>query len=138
MNSTAIFWPMILHVALVFAVYTLLNRRRIQAITAGEAKASDFRENLGEPPTSLLARNSLNNQFELPPLFHIACLCLYVTGGAGIVAVVVAWVFALSRVLHAGVHVTSNRLRYRRPAFVVGLVTVALLWILLAVHLATA
>ena len=39
MNQTAIFWPMLTHVALVYAVYALISRRRIAAVKAGDDKA---------------------------------------------------------------------------------------------------
>ena len=59
MNSTAIFWPMVAHVALVFGVYWLLSARRIEAVKSGRAKPSQFRENRDEPAESLFVRNNL-------------------------------------------------------------------------------
>ena len=135
MTDTAIFWPMIAHVVLVVALYALLGMRRAAAIKAGQAKTSQFRENLNEPEDSLFARNSLANQFELPVLFHAVCLSLHVTGGDGPWAVALAWLFALSRYAHAAIHVTSNRIRHRQPAFTAGFVAVIALWATLAVHL---
>lgn len=135
MNSTAIFWPMIAHVALVYGIYALMSMRRRQAVREGSARTSQFRENRDEPAQSLFYRNNLANQFELPVLFHVGVLALFVTGGAGLAAVVVAWVFVLSRYAHAYIHVTSNRIRLRQPAFVVGFLAAGLLWALLALHL---
>lgn len=137
MTQTAILWPMIGHVALVFAVYVLLGMRRRQAVMAGEARISGFRENQNEPPSSLFARNNLENQFELPVLFHAACLALVVAGAVGPVAIALAWLFVASRVVHTVIHVTSNRIRYRQPAFLAGFVLLLGLWVLLAFHLAT-
>lgn len=138
MNQAAILWPMIAHAALVYAVYVLMFVRRKAAVRAGSARISQFRENQNEPAESLFVRNNLTNQFELPVLFHACCLALFVAGGAGIAAVVLAWIFILSRYVHAFIHVTSNRIRYRQPAFTVGLAAVALMWGLLAIHLASA
>ena len=135
MTQTAIFWPMIAHVALVFIIYYVTFVRRRAAVMSGKARMSQFRENRDEPAESLFARNNLVNQFELPVLFHVVCLALYITNGASVVPLVLAWVFALSRYLHAYVHVTTNRIRHRQPAFVLGLVMVALLWVWLALHL---
>jgi hypothetical protein len=135
MGSTAIFWPMIAHVALVYGVYALMSRRRIAAIRAGKAKTSQFRQNQSEPEESLFARNNLTNQFELPTLFHPACIALYVTGGATLIPVLLAWAFTLSRIAHTAIHVTSNRIRYRRPVWIVGYFAVAGLWVWLALHL---
>ena len=137
MNQTAILWPMIGHVALVFAVYVLLGLRRRQAVMSGEAQISGFRENQNEPPTSLFARNNLENQFELPVLFHAACLALAVAGAVGVPAVALAWLFVASRVVHTIIHVTSNRIRYRQPAFLAGFASLGGMWLLLAFHLAT-
>lgn len=135
MQTTAIFWPMAAHALLVFAIYGLFLVRRREAVKAGDATMSQFRENREEPPQSLFVKNSLTNQFELPVLFHAVSLALFVTGGAGMAAVVLAWIFALSRYVHAVIHVTSNRIRHRQPAFAVGFLAVVLMWGLLAVHL---
>jgi len=132
MSQNAIFWPMLAHVALVYAIYVLMFFRRRQAVRHGSVKVSQFRENRDEPAESLFVRNNLANQFELPVLFHAGCLALFVTGWVGWAALAAAWVFAVSRWLHAYVHVTSNRLRYRQPAFTVGFVAVGFIWLLLA------
>lgn len=138
MNQVAIFWPMIAHVALVYAVYVLIGLRRKQAVQAGSARVSQFRENRDEPPESLFVRNNLANQFELPVLFHVACLALYATAGAGFAAVVVAWIFVATRYAHAVIHVTSNRIRLRQPIFTAGFVANGVLWVMLAVHILSA
>ncbi|MBI1621170.1 MAPEG family protein [Aquamicrobium zhengzhouense] len=135
MEQTAIFWPMIAHFALVIGLYGLLGIRRKQAVEEGAVKISQFRENQDEPAQSLFVRNSLANQTELPPLFHIVCIALFVTQGVGLIALSLAWLFVLSRYVHAGIHVTSNRIRYRQPAFLIGFVSVVLLWGALAIHL---
>lgn len=135
MTQTAIFWPMIAHVGLVFVLYALLGLRRKQAVTSGHAKTSQFRENLHEPDESLFVKNSLHNQFELPPLFHLVCLGLFVTQGVGTAVLVLAWLFVASRYAHAFVHVTSNRIRFRQPAFTAGFLVVIVLWGMFAVHL---
>jgi hypothetical protein len=133
MNQTAIFWPMLAHVALVYGIYVLMFLRRKAAVQAGSTKISQFRENTNEPPESLFVRNNLTNQFELPILFHACCLALYGVGAAGLVAVVLAWIFVLSRYVHAYIHVTSNRIRYRQPAFSLGFLVLAIMWAWLAI-----
>lgn len=133
--STAIFWPMIAQVALVYGIYLLMFVRRKRAVSSGHARVSQFRENREEPVESLFVRNNLVNQFELPVLFFTVCLSLYATAGAGTVALVLAWIFVISRYLHAWIHVTSNRIRYRQPLFSLGFVVLALMWVWLALHL---
>jgi hypothetical protein len=135
MNQSAIFWPMLAHVLLVYGLYGLMFLRRVAAVRAGNARVSQFRENRDEPAESLFVRNSLTNQFELPVLFHAACLALFVTGAADGVALTLAWLFIASRYVHALIHVTTNRIRYRQPAFTAGLLLLALMWGWLALRL---
>jgi hypothetical protein len=136
MSGTAIFWPMIAHVALVFGIYGLMALRRKQAVEAGSVRISQFRENRDEPVESLFVRNNLANQFELPVLFHACCLALQASGGAGSVVLGLAWIFVVSRYAHAAIHVTTNRIRHRQPAFIVGFLALAAMWAALAVHIA--
>lgn len=137
MTQTAIFWPVIAQVALTYAIYALISRRRIAAIKAGDANVSQFRENQSEPPQSRFVRNNLENQFELPTLFFPACITAFVLGFADVAMIALAWVFVLSRVGHAWVHVTTNRIRHRRPLFILGFLALGAMWALLAWRLAT-
>jgi hypothetical protein len=134
-NSTAIFLPMIAQVLLTYAIYLLISSRRIGAIRAGKAKASDFKVPVIEPESSATAARNLVNQFELPVLFYIACLSLYVTGGAGMAAILISWAFVLVRMAHAYVHVTSNRVGLRRRLFIASFMINLCQWGLLVVHI---
>lgn len=136
LSTNATLWPMIAHAALVFFLYWLLSKKRVAAIKSGSAQATQFRENLQEPPESLLVHNNIRNQFELPVLFYAASLALYASTADNWGTVALAWVFVLSRYAHSYVHLTSNRLRYRRPLFLVGFFSLMLMWLWLAVWLA--
>jgi hypothetical protein len=135
MNQTAIFWPVIAQVLLVYIVYGVVSLRRSTAIKAGNVRLSDFRENRHEPRESVFAHNNLLNQFQLPVLFYVVCLCIYATQGNSTAVTVLAWLFVASRYIHAAVHVTTNRMRYRRLAFSVGYVVLGLMWAWFALHL---
>jgi hypothetical protein len=136
LSTEAMLWPMIAHAALVFFLYWLLSRRRFAAVKAGSAEAGQFRENRQEPLESLLVHNNLKNQFELPVLFYVVCIALYVSTADNAATIALAWLFVLSRYAHSYLHLTSNRLRYRRPAFLVGFFTLMMMWIWLAVWMA--
>ena len=135
-SSTAIFWPVIVQAVLTYAVYILLLRRRYEAVKAGKARVSQFRENKLEPEHSLTARNNLANQYELPVLFFVVCIAIHVTGHATLYPVLLAWAFVASRVVHAVVHLRSNRIRNRMSVFIAGLAINGLLWLYLAVNIA--
>lgn len=132
-GNIAIFWPMIVQAALTFAVYLVLVSRRQGA--AGKGPSAPGAAGAG-PAKADLAKANLANQFELPVLFHVVCLALYVTNGASWYAVLIAWAFAVSRLVHAVVHLGRNDLKQRGLAFGVGLAAAALLWLILALHVA--
>ena len=134
--TEATIWPMIAHVALVVVLYLLLSARRMRAVREGRARPEQFRENREEPADSLLVRNSIANQFELPMLFYAVSILLYLLDADNPVTVAGGWLFVALRYAHAYVHVTSNRLRYRRPLFIAGMLVLVLLWVWLAVWLA--
>jgi hypothetical protein len=136
MTGFEIFWPVVAHVALVYMLYALLSLRRSAVVRAGKAQSSQFRENRGEPSESLVVRNSIANQFELPVLFYGCCVLLYITEADNLLAVALAWLFVGFRYAHAFVHVTSNRLRHRGPLFLAGFVTLAAMWAWLALWMA--
>jgi hypothetical protein len=137
-NQTAIFWPMLAQVLLVYIVYAVLMRRRGAAIKSREARIGQFKDRSAEPAGSVSVSNNLINQFELPVLFHVACLASYVTTGVSYWVLVLAWIFVLSRYVHAWVHMTVNAVPYRTTAFAVGALALALMWISFAFHLAGA
>lgn len=134
--TEATIWPMIAHVALIFVLYFLLSFRRVRAVKQGRVKVDRFRDNLEEPAESLTARNCVANQFELPVLFYAVSILLYLVDADNPVTVAGGWLFVALRYAHAYVHVTSNRLRYRRPLFIAGFAVVGLLWVWLGVWLA--
>lgn len=136
MTGFGIFWPMVAHVALVFALYALLSTRRASLIRTGKIDASLFRENRDEPGESLIVRNSIANQFELPVLFHLCCVLLYLTEADNLLSLGLAWLFVALRYAHAFIHVTSNRLRYRQPLFMAGFLVLVAMWTWFSVWMA--
>lgn len=132
-SDQSMIWPMFAHVVLVFVLYVLLSRRRFAAVKAGRATVAQFRQNLNEPEDSLFVHNNLKNQFELPIFFHVGCIAIYIVNADNIGTVALAWIFVLARYAHSFVHVTSNRIRYRRTAFIVGMASLLFMWIWLAI-----
>ena len=49
--------------------------------------------------------------------------------------VVMAWIFVLTRLAHAYVHVTSNNLRARGAFFGIGALVLAIMWLIFIVRI---
>jgi hypothetical protein len=136
MTGYEMFWPALAHAVLVIILYALLGIRRSALVKAGKIDPEQFRENRGEPAESLVVRNSIANQFELPVLFYAVSIILFVTQADNLPAVILAWIFVASRYAHAMVHVTSNQLRYRSPLFLLGFLALLGMWIWLGIWMA--
>ncbi|RWA70765.1 hypothetical protein EN836_13820 [Mesorhizobium sp. M1C.F.Ca.ET.193.01.1.1] len=138
MNQTVIFWPMLAHVLLVYIVYLVMLKRRYLAVKSGEAKISQYKVRSTEPASSVTVANNLINQFELPVLFHVLCLALFLTNGVNYLTLVLMWLFVVTRYVHAWVHVTRNYMLHRSRAFFLGAGILLIAWIWFALHLAGA
>ena len=78
--------------------------------------------------------NAFDNQFQLPLLFYVAIgLTLYF--GAGWLEVVLAWLFVISRILHAVIFATRNRISPRFLTYTFGYFILLLFWLDLIVRL---
>ena len=77
----------------------------------------------------------MQNHFEVPPLFHLACIALYVLDGVGAVALAFAWAFFGLRLIHTVVHLNGNQVPRRFMVFGMSLIALLGLWgcLLLAV-----
>ena len=78
------------------------------------------------------------NQFEAPVLFYAVVAFALITKGADTLMIVLAWLYVLTRIVHAAIHIGPNKVRWRSPAFALGFLIVALMWIKLALHVASA
>lgn len=137
-GSALIFLPVVGQVVLTLGVYVLLARAKSRAVRSGEV--DEARRALYEdawPESVVKVNNNIRNQFELPVLFYVLATVLWLLGAAGGFAVLVAWLFFLSRLVHAYIHLGSNYVPYRRKAFMFGaamlmIMSMMVLWALAA------
>jgi hypothetical protein len=133
MSRDLILLPVLVQVVLTLGIYVILIREKIRAIKAGECNQA--RRALYEdawPEYVLKINNNLRNQFELPVLFYVVAFALWALDAVHVLALAAAWLFAVSRIVHAWIHVGSNYLPNRRRAFTVGWWIVAVMALLVA------
>jgi hypothetical protein len=70
------------------------------------------------------------NLLELPMLFYVVGIVLYVTGGTSSTAIAMARAFVALRVVHSLVHLTYNHVLHRLTASTLSNVALALLRVL--------
>jgi hypothetical protein len=93
---------------------------------------------LGQPnwsPRAQQVANCFDNQLQLPVLFYVLTILSIITRHADVVFVVLAWIFVLSRLVHAYVHTTSNNVNARGAIFGIGGVTLLIAWVIFMVRI---
>ena len=128
--------PLFVQIALTFAIGFWLAALGTSAVRRGEVHPGDIAlREPNWPKHTQQVRNSYQNQLELPVLFYVLTILAIVTRHADLLFVIMAWIFVLSRLAHAYVHVTSNNLARRGPLFGVGAFTLAIMWIVFMVRI---
>ncbi len=136
MNLHDILLPVFVQVALIVVLALVMGARRLSVVRSRQVRAGDV--SMGErtwPAPAQRAANAFSNQFELPVLFFALVPLVIITRKADLLYVVLSWIFVLSRIIHAGVYVTTNYVPYRFGAYCVGAVALTLLWVEFAIRI---
>lgn len=128
MNQSAIFAPFFVMIALTFCVWLYMYAKRIPFLrkhyqNLDNISAEEFQA--ASPPAVSNPSNNLKNLFEVPIVFYVLCIYLFVAEQVDEVYLIAAWVFAGFRVLHSIVHCTFNKVLLR---FGLYLVSAAAVW----------
>lgn len=140
MNQVAILYPVFAQVLLVFTVTLSMAVARARAVKTMDRKRGNPDLALGRAPwpeDAIKRAANYSNQFELPVLFYAVAAFALITKSADSLMVALAWLFVLTRLAHAAIHIGPNKVRWRSPAFALGFLIVALMWIKLFLHVLT-
>jgi hypothetical protein len=136
MSIRSVLLPLFVEVALTFGLWFWMAYYRVTLIRRREVHPRDVA--LREPnwPRHVLqVNNAAHNQLETPVLFYVLTSLAIISRHADLLFVVLAWIYVLCRLLHAYVHVTSNRISVRGPLFGMSLLTLFVMWVYFAVRI---
>ena len=122
--------PVFVLVALTFGLGAWMGGARFLAIRSRQVRAKDIA--LGQaawPQKITQIGQSYQNQLELPVLFYALVAMVLATHTQTFAFVFMEWLFVVSRLAHAFVHVTSNNLRDRFLMFAAGALVLLAMWI---------
>ncbi|MDX2218239.1 MAG: MAPEG family protein [Burkholderiales bacterium] len=139
MNQTLILFPLLAMFALVVMVAVTMFRRRVAFYKSNRVhpqKTATSAQMAAVMPDQR-APDNFRNLFELPVMFYVAVLTLYVTQLVILPQVVLAWIYVAARYTHSYIHCTSNVVMRRFYAFLVSCLTLLAMWIVLAIQLLT-
>lgn len=131
MEPESILFPIIALVALTFGIGLWFGAIRFRAVRTGDINPAYYILNRGAklPEYYLKVNNNYNNLFEIPLLFYVVSVLIYVTNKTDFIFLILSWMFVATRYLHSYIHTTYNNLTHRRNAFLSGIVILMFEWI---------
>ncbi|MAP67853.1 MAG: hypothetical protein CMF80_09225 [Candidatus Marinimicrobia bacterium] len=130
MEKNLIIYPTLLNVILVFLLYTKNTLDNRKAVKSKSLKMSYFKVYNGKVPDYVaVSRQTLKNQFELPMLFYFLISIILYFDQVFLIDLFFAWLFVISRYLHAYIRLSSNKIKHRSIIFQIGFYTL-LFWFL--------
>jgi hypothetical protein len=136
MSVASLLVPVFVQVALTLALMGWMASHRVTAIRSGAVRPRDIA--LREPNWPARATqiaNCFHNQFELPVLFYVLVALILITRTNSTEFVLLAWAFVITRLVHAFIHTTSNRVDRRFYAMAAGMAILVVMWIIFAVRI---
>ena len=136
MSVQMVLLPLMVQIGLTFALLIAMAGLRRQTLVSGETKIRDIA--LGQPnwPTrATQVGNCYRNQFELPVLFYALIALALPLRHADLFIVLMSWIFVITRLIHAGVFVTSNDLGRRSVAWLAGALVLWVMWLYFAIRI---
>lgn len=133
MHNELIFQPFFALIGLTLVIWITMYVKRIRYILAAKLSLRTV-----DTPTKMdrivpaevnLPAYALRNLLELPVLFYVLCLYLFVTDSVDQFYLVAAWMFVAGRAIHAAIYCTSNRVMHRFRAYVISSL---ILWIMVS------
>ncbi|MGF1936716.1 MAG: MAPEG family protein [Nostoc sp. ChiQUE02] len=117
MTQDAIFNPFFATVFLTLLVCVYMYIRRINFIKSRNIRSQDLAVPGAlakiSPPNVSNPSDNFKNLFEIPVLFYVLVLYLFITKQVDELYVNTAWIFVVFRVLHSIVHCTFNFIMLR-------------------------
>ncbi|MDP1772738.1 MAG: MAPEG family protein [Methylobacter sp.] len=140
MNQDLILLPLFAMFLLTFGIGLWMLKLRFKAVKEDSLNPGYFQLNRGAKLPDYLAKvtNHYTNLFELPVLFYVVCLVLYAGHKVDGLYIGLTWAFVGVRYIHAYIHTTSNILKQRRLAFLVGSLILSCIWARLLVQVVSA
>jgi len=137
MAKQLIYWPVMAQLLIPILVLLLNGKRKSADVKSGnfDREKAAMNNEAWSKPVVLTSKN-LANQFQLPVIFYVLCLILASIDAVTVTVLVVAWIFVVTRYVHAYVHVSTNYVPVRMRVFLLGTLFLFVLFALTAWALA--
>ncbi len=139
-EPNAILYPLFAMVLLTAAVLGRLAMLRVGAVRRREIALDYYTtfQHAEEPPQIRVVTRNFLNLFEVPVLFYVVAVLIYVTHQVSPLLVGCAWAYVALRCVHSYVHLTSNPVNLRFGIYFASNLVLLAMWGTLLVRLVRA
>ena len=118
---------------LTFSLILKLGISRFIAVQARQISIKYYQKYTdGQQPDRLhILNRHIQNHFEVPPLFYVGAILLFVTDSVSQASLIFAWSFFALRCIHTMIHLGKNDVNHRFFCFGASLLSLAALWVCL-------
>lgn len=135
-GGLALVYPVLAQVLLTLVVLIRLGATRAAAFRSRAVRVRDMKSTDADwPAPAARASANFRNQFETPVLFYVLCGAATYLGATGFAMALFAWLYVASRVAHALIHTTYNKVEHRFSVFLVGILALVVMWVLVTARL---
>jgi hypothetical protein len=132
-------YPVMAVVLWTFVMMLWTLQSRTTALRTRRVRLADIAlSNEPWPDDAKKISNNMHNQFETPLLFYVLCGIATYIAATDFLMTLLAWVYVATRLVHTGIHVTTNRVPRRFLVFAIGVAVLVAMWFLIVIRLLTA
>ena len=139
-SPTLILYPVFAMFLLVAIVLLRMRSMRFAAVRRREVGVDFYRAFQGdtEPEPLRVISRHFSNLFEVPVLFYVGVIMIYVTHHVSYWLVACAWAYVVLRYLHSYIHLTTNKVVPRFSVYFASGFVLAVMWATLLLRLVLA
>ncbi len=133
MDKTQILYPMfgMVLLTILVAIRMYLHRIGFMKTHRIHPQKVQTRTQSLEQLTDTRASDNYLNLFEMPVLFYLACITIYITNCNSRLLVALAWAYVIFRATHSIIHCSYNKVMHRFVAFVLSAIVLLFIWLIL-------
>lgn len=137
MPQTTILLPLFAMVTLTFVVWVRLYVDRISELRSRKIAVQEISTSrqMAERLNNTNAADNFKNLFEMPVLFYVFCLAIFVTQSVTAMFVGGSWLYVLLRVAHSAIHCTYNNVLHRFTVYATSSLLIFGMWFMFGVRI---
>ena len=134
MNSNLILQPAMALALFTLTVLLLILMKRIRAAVNKQVKIDDFKygESDTVPIWVCLPNRNFMNLLEVPILFYVVSIFIFITQHVDMLFVYLAWAYVVLRIVHSAIHLGYNNVVHRALIFGLSNAVLVIMWLRIA------